>query len=182
MSESTSPSNCPPDAAFVQALTESQTALRAYCEAALGHCEEAKDAWQKANMVLWRKAGEWNPQTRFLSWALAVARYEVLAVVRDRQRERLMFDDDVVRLMADAALKHAESHDSRREALHLCLETLQKRHRDMLTAHYVLGHGQSVIASVNGMTVGAVKVLMLRVRRTLADCIVRRTDQQSVLS
>jgi RNA polymerase sigma-70 factor (ECF subfamily) len=160
-------------------LTESQTALRAYCEASLGHCEEAKDAWQRTNVVLWQKSGEWNPQTRFLSWALAVARYEVLAVIRDRQRERLMFDDDVALLMADASVKHAEAHDVRSEALARCLEKLQPRHREVLTAHYVFGHAQSAIAEAQGMGLSAVKVLLLRLRRSLAECIARQLHQPS---
>ena len=179
MPESADTTRPAPDAAFVRALTESQTALRAYCEAALGHCEEAKDAWQKANIVLWQKAGEWDPQTRFLPWALAVARFEVLAVVRDRQRERLMFDDDVARMMADASLQHAETHDPRSEALARCAEKLQSRHREALTSHYVFGHTQAEIASAHGLSVGAVKVLLLRLRRSLAECIERQLNQQS---
>ena len=179
MPESANNSRPAPDAAFVRALTESQTALRAYCEAALGHCEEAKDAWQKANIVLWQKAGEWDPQTRFLPWALAVARFEVLAVVRDRQRERLMFDDDVAQMMADASLPHAEAHDFRSEALAHCTEKLQPRHREVLTSHYVFGHSQSDIAAAHGMGLSAVKVLLLRLRRSLAECIERQINQQS---
>ncbi len=179
MTKSAHDSSPPPDATFVRALTESQTALRAYCEAALGHCEEAKDAWQKANIVLWQKAGEWDAQTRFMPWALAVARFEVLAVVRDRQRERLMFDDDVARMMADASLEHAETHDIRSEALARCTAKLQPRHRKALTSHYVFGHSQAEIASAHGMSVGAVKVLLLRLRRSLAECIERQLSQQT---
>jgi RNA polymerase sigma-70 factor, ECF subfamily len=170
-----------PDAAFVRALTESQTALRAYCEAALGHCEEAKDAWQKANIVLWQKSGEWDSQTRFLPWALAVARYEVLAVIRDRHRERLMFDDDVALMMADASVKHADTHDARTEALARCAEKLQPRHREVLNSHYVFGHAQAEIAEAHGMGLSAVKVLLLRLRRSLAECIERQLHQQSSL-
>jgi len=179
MPESANTARPDPDAAFVLAFTESQTALRAYCEAALGHCEEAKDARQKANIVLWQKAGEWDPQTRFLPWALAVARFEVLAVVRDRQRERLMFDDDVVRMMADAALQRAETHDLRSEALARCAEKLPPRHREALTSHYVFGHTQAEIASAHGMSLSAVKVLLFRLRRSLAECIERQLNQQS---
>lgn len=167
------------DSTFVRALTESQTALRAYCEAALGHCEEAKDAWQKTNIVLCQKAGAWNPETRFLPWALAVARYEVLAVIRDRQRERLMFDDDVALMMADASVPHAYAHDVRSEALARCSEKLQPRHREVLTSHYVFGHAQSEIAKAQGMGLSAVKVLLLRLRRNLAACIARQLERHS---
>jgi len=78
------PSN--PDDEFVRALTESQTALRGYCRASLGHGEEAKEALQRTNIVLWKKSGDWDRGTEFLKWAVAVAKFEVLGVIRDRQR------------------------------------------------------------------------------------------------
>ena len=87
-----------PGEAFIRALTESLTALRGYCQASLGNAEEAKEALQRASIVLWRKCGDWNPDSDFLPWAITVAKFEVLGVVRDRNRlqARFVFDPDVV--------------------------------------------------------------------------------------
>ncbi len=88
---------CPQNDLFIRELTNCQAVLCGYCRAALGGpSEDAKDAWQRTNVTLWRKAAEWRPETDFLPWALAVARFEVLATVRDRQRELLAFDSDVI--------------------------------------------------------------------------------------
>ncbi len=94
-----------PSDAFIRALTESQTALRCYCQASLGHSEEAKEALQRTSIVLWKKCEKWDPETSFLTWAIAVAKFEVLAVIRDRQREwkRYVFDSEVVEQMVDEA-------------------------------------------------------------------------------
>lgn len=165
---------------FLQALTEAQPALRAFCEASLGHCEDAKDAWQQTNVVLWQKCAAWDPTTRFLSWALAVARYEVLAVIRDRQRDRLVFDDDIARQMADAAVVEVSSYDARREALGHCTAGLAPQHRDLLTAHYVLGRRQDEIAAASGMSVSALRVKLMRLRRSLAACIEERLARRSL--
>ncbi len=169
----------PPGDAFVRELTEYQSALRGYCEAALGHGEDAKDAWQKTNVKLWQKSASWQPGTKFLAWALAVARFEVLAVIRDRQRERIVFDSDVAGLMADAALHHAEASSARDETLALCLEKLPPRQRKVLAAHYVAGRTMAEIASSHGMGLSAVKVLLLRVRRALAECIDKHQFQEA---
>lgn len=165
------PSEFAPGDLFVGELTGCQAMLRGYCEAALGHGEDAKDAWQRTNIVLWRKAQDWNPATKFLPWALSVARYEVLAVIRDRQRERIIFDNDVAELMADTAVHLAETSGARRDALTHCLTKLNPRQRTVLSAHYLSGHTQSEIASEHGMGLSAVKVLLLRLRRSLAECI-----------
>ncbi len=165
---------------FLRALTEAQPALRAFCEASLGHCEDAKDAWQQTNVVLWQKCAAWDPTTRFLSWALAVARYEVLAVIRDRRRERLIFDDDVARQMADAAVVEADAYDVRREALGHCTASLALQHRNLLTDHYVLGRPQDEIASASGMSLTALRVKLMRLRRALAACIEERLARRTL--
>jgi DNA-directed RNA polymerase specialized sigma24 family protein len=72
-----------PSEAFIRALTESQSALRGYCQASLGHGEEAKEALQRTSIVLWRKCNDWDCKTEFLRWAISVAKYEVLGVIRD---------------------------------------------------------------------------------------------------
>ena len=75
----------------------------------------------------------------------------------------------------------AEEHDSRRDALTHCVEKIPLHQREVLTAHYVLGHSVAEIAQARGMGLSAVKVLLLRLRRLLAGCIERRlvTEAQS---
>ena len=88
---------------FISALTLNQSALRGYCRASLGHGEEAVEALQRTNIVLWKKCGDWDPKTPFLRWATAVARYEVLGVIRDQKRNHVLFDTDVVERMVEHA-------------------------------------------------------------------------------
>lgn len=168
-----------PNDAFVKALTACQSVLRGYCRSALGPGEDAKDAWQSTNVALWRKSADWQPGTPFLRWALAVARFEVLAVIRDRQRTRLVFDEDVAEMMADAGAEQALEADPRGNALARCLDRLNDRHRGMLLAHYLAGSSMAEIATTHGMKPGAVKVLLLRVRRLLAECIGRLQPQEA---
>ncbi|MFT4589273.1 MAG: RNA polymerase sigma-70 factor (ECF subfamily), partial [Limisphaerales bacterium] len=52
---------------FIRQLTEHQAALHGYVLSALGDPHEAKDALQRTNVVLWKKAAKWDPNSRFLS-------------------------------------------------------------------------------------------------------------------
>ncbi len=163
----------------MRALTEAQLALRAYCEAALGHGEDSKDAWQRTNVALWRKAASWDPAIPFISWAIAFAKFEVLSVIRDRGRERVLFDSDVAELMAEAALEQAPSVSPRSVFLAACLEKLSERQREMLHLHYAAGLSMAEIAEAQKMGLSAVKVFLLRVRRVLGDCIQQRESQEA---
>lgn len=167
------PASNQPGEAFIRALTGSQTALRGYCQASLGPGEEAKEALQRTNIVLWRKCGEWNPDTDFLRWAVTVAKFEVMGVLRDRKRlyTRFVFDPDVVELMTDEASKTECLESPRTEALELCLGKLSGSNRETLAAYYVHGHSIQEIAGTCGKGSSAVKVMLLRLRGKLRECI-----------
>lgn len=171
-----SPASHQPSEAFIRALTESQSAIRGYCQASLGNADEAKEALQRTSIVLWRKCGDWNQDTDFLPWAITVAKFEVLGVVRDRNRlqARFVFDPDVVDLMTDEASHSASSASPRAEALERCLGKLSDSNRESLAAYYV--HGRSIleIANSSGKGPGAVKVMLLRLRGKLRECIEQR--------
>jgi RNA polymerase sigma-70 factor, ECF subfamily len=162
-----------PSEAFIRALTESQAAIRGYCQASLGNADEAKEALQRTSIVLWRKCGDWNPRTDFLPWAITVAKFEVLGVARDRKRlhARFVFDPDVVDLMTDEASQSAESASQRAVALEHCIGKLSDANRLSLSAYYVQGRSIVEIANSCGKGPGAVKVMLLRLRGKLRACI-----------
>lgn len=168
-----------PTESFIRALTEAQSALRGYCHAALGQRDEANEAVQRTNITLWRKCGDWDASSNFLPWAITVAKYEVLGVLRDRNRQhtRFVFDPDVVEMMADEA---AHTTSPRTEALENCLGRLSGPNREVLTAHYVHGNSIQEIASTYGKGTSAIKVMLLRLRHKLRECIEGRMEKGGV--
>ncbi len=168
-----SPNSHQPNEAFIRALTESQSAIRGYCHASLGQSDEAKEALQRTSITLWRKCGDWDPATDFMRWAISVAKFEVLGVVRDRNRQhaRFVFDPDVVELMSEEA---AHTISPKAEALESCLGKLSDTNREALAAHYVHGHSIQEISASCGKGASAVKVMLLRLRGKLRECIESR--------
>jgi RNA polymerase sigma-70 factor (ECF subfamily) len=171
-----SPGGNQPTESFIRALTESQSALRGYCHASLGQSEEAKEAVQRTNITLWRKCDQWNPDTSFLPWAITVAKFEVLGVIRDRQRlhSRYVFDPDVVEMMSDEASLQASGSSARAEVLEHCLRKLSGTNRQAIADYYLHGHSIQQIATTSGKGNSAVKVMLLRLRGKLRECIESR--------
>lgn len=162
-----------PHEAFISALTRCQSALRGFCHAALGHGEEAEEALQRTNIVLWKKCGDWDPETEFLRWATAVARFEVKGVLRDRMRDRnrMLFDSDVAEQMMNEAAHVVRQTPERLVALEDCLEKVSAKNRGVLNAFYFQGRSISEISAVEGRGESAIKVMLMRVRRSLGECI-----------
>ena len=121
---------------YVQELTSSQNRLRGYILAALGNHANTSDVLQRTNLTLWKKAREFRPGAEFLPWALSIARYEILAFLRDHRRDRHVFSDDVAVLMLDAAAREIGKPGDRQAALRQCLEKLPLRSRELLWQRY----------------------------------------------
>jgi RNA polymerase sigma-70 factor (ECF subfamily) len=156
-----------PDARFIEALTRYQPALEAFCHANLADRNAAAEVLQETNLKLWKKSADWNPATEFLPWAFAVARFTILSHFRDKSRDRLVFDPDVVELLADDAESAACELPERREALGRCLEKIRRDQRVLLHAHYVEGRPLREIAKATRRSDSAVKMNMLRLRQSL---------------
>ncbi|TAE78639.1 MAG: sigma-70 family RNA polymerase sigma factor [Verrucomicrobia bacterium] len=166
-------SNPSPDLRFVEALTRYQPVLSAFCHANLADRNAAAEVLQETNLKLWKKSGDWDPETEFLPWAFAVARFTILSHFRDKSRDRLVFDPDVVESLADDAERVATELPERREALGVCLGKLGAEQRALLHAHYVDGRPLREIARTTRRSDSAVKMNMLRLRQVLSDCIQR---------
>jgi RNA polymerase sigma-70 factor, ECF subfamily len=156
---------------YVQELTACQSRLRGYILASLGNYSETADVLQRTNLTLWKKAREFRPDAEFLPWALTIARYEILAFLRDHRRDRHVFSDDVAKLMLDAAVGEVSDPGDRQIALRKCVEKLPHRSRDLLWERYDKDKSIKQIASDTKRSEDAIKCLFLRIRKTLERCI-----------
>jgi RNA polymerase sigma-70 factor (ECF subfamily) len=156
---------------YVQQLTTCQSRLRGYILASLGNYGETADVLQRTNLTLWKKAEEFRAGSEFLPWALTIARYEVLAFLRDHRRDRHVFSDDVAKLMLEAAATEVSDPGDRQFALRKCVEKLPHRSRDLLWERYDKNKSIRQIATDTKRTEDSVKCLFLRIRKTLERCI-----------
>jgi RNA polymerase sigma-70 factor, ECF subfamily len=156
---------------FIAALTRHQPALEAFCHAQLANRQDAQEALQATCVKLWEKSTDWNSETEFLPWAFAVARFTVLSHLRDRMRDRLVFDEDVVLAMAEEAETAAAQFEERREVLGACLEKVKPAQRDLLQEHYIAGRSIRELSVATGRSESAVKMILLRLREQLSACI-----------
>jgi RNA polymerase sigma-70 factor (ECF subfamily) len=148
--------------------------LYAYIRTLVGQAADVDDVLQEVNLVLCRKAGEYDGQGRFLTWACRIAYFQVLAHLKHRQRERCFYLDEA--LLADLAGPLAiqvEQLDGRLEALRHCLGRLRAEQRQMITARYAHEGSVEKVARQAGRPAGSVRVTLHRIRLLLLKCIER---------
>ena len=73
--------------------------------------------------------------------------------------------------MIDEADEATTSGDHRNKALETCLGNLSTMNRELLSAYYAQGSSLQEIASSSNRGLSAIKVMLLRLRRRLGECI-----------
>src|SRR6188768_41476 len=102
---------------FLRYFAESEPALRTFVRSLVPSLADASEVMQEVAVVLWQKFGEFDATRDFRKWAFGVARYEALALLRDRMRDRHVFSDALVNKLADATEAAGQRHEAQREAL-----------------------------------------------------------------
>ena len=165
-----------PDKEFVYQLTDWQNRLFGYLVTLLGNLHDARDVLQETNLVLWRKMGDFEPGTDFGAWARKCAYYQALAFLRDRKRDRHLFDDDLLALFADEE-SHSAPDDERLLALRDCLARLPDRQRQLLSLRYREEIPVRQLATDFKKKESAMKMTLMRIREALHTCIESRLKE-----
>lgn len=159
---------------FVLQLTEHQNRVYGYIFSMLGDHMHAADVLQETNLILWKRSNEWTVGAPFLPWAFTIARFQILANLRDRKRDRCLLDPDLIEALSDDVAAESTQLEDTRDALRGCLLQLSEQNREMIQMRYFRGSSIGVIADALQRSVEAVKVSLLRIRRSLHDCVSKK--------
>jgi RNA polymerase sigma-70 factor (ECF subfamily) len=156
----------------VALITEHQPAIYAYILTMCPNRTTAKDILQETNLVLWRKASDFDLNTSFKAWAFRIAYFQTLAHLKQEKRKGWMvLDDELVEAVAAEAPARLDDLEERQDALKGCLEKLPPNDLKILTAYYEERLKLEEIAERLGRSQGALKQVLFRVRRALRRCI-----------
>lgn len=155
---------------FLRCFTSHEPALRAYVRRLVPLRADADDVMQEVAVVLWEKYDQFRPGADFRAWAFGVARFETLAWLRDKSRDRLVLGREVVELIAEEALRNESRLGRQREALETCLEKLDVSQRALLVAAYAPGVRLETVATQSGRSVAGFYQWLYRMRKLLLEC------------
>lgn len=163
-----------PNEHFVTQIAEHQGRIFSYIYSLLGDRNRSADVLQETNLVLWRKREEFRSGSAFVPWAFAIARFQVLAHLRDQRRETTLIDAEVTEALAPSIEAVSDTFEDRRAALAGCMQELSEEKRELVRARYFDARPLAELAAENNRTAESLKVMLFRVRKSLADCIQKR--------
>ena len=130
-------------------------------------------------MILWRKRDKFKLGTNFGAWMLKVAYYQVMDHRRKQTKQALFVEDEnFLAELAEEAAMSTELTERQQEALHICLEKLPQRQRDLVRMRYSEGASIKSVAEAIGSAATAVKQTLFRARGNLINCVQYRMKEQ----
>jgi RNA polymerase sigma-70 factor, ECF subfamily len=161
---------------FVRLLMENERRLTAYVHALIPLWQDAEDVLQNTKLRLWEQFDSFRPGADFAAWAIAIARYMVLAHRTVCRRERVCFSDDLLEKLSKKVM--SSNRDDRLPALLGCVKMLDVASRRLLCLA-CSGHQRiKDIAHDLSQKPSATRMALLRIRRTLSECVRKRLQEE----
>lgn len=158
-------------------FAHNEAALRRFVGSFLPSWEDVDEVVQRAAIALWRKFDQFDPDTNFIRWACVVTRFEALAYRRKMARDRLVFREDVLELMAEEAAEEFDGRSAEHEALETCLLAMPEKQRKFVMLAYTPSVKITELAEEAGSTAAAFYMLLKRLRGQLMKCVEAKSLQ-----
>jgi RNA polymerase sigma-70 factor (ECF subfamily) len=162
---------------FVARFAHFEPDLRRFIRSLLPTWTDADDVLQQTAIVSWRKFDQYDPETNFMKWACVIARFEALAYRRKMARDRLVFREDVLELMADEGIEELDHRRQEHDALATCLESMPEKQRRFITLAYTPGVKVKELAEEAGSSAASFYMRLKRLRHQLMECVDGKTQQ-----
>lgn len=158
----------------IRCWTLAQPVVSAYVAAVIRDFRDRDDLLQAISVAVLESFSTYDPTRPFSAWAIGIARNHIGTYLRERKRNRLIFDAETVDSLA-VAFEQIEPEQTRPlDYLHECLEKLDERARQLCELRYHNDLKPAAIASILALSPNAVAKSLQRIRDQLRQCIQRR--------
>lgn len=162
---------------FLHLFLPLQPGLHGYLRTLILNRTDAEDVLQAAATVMWEKFDEFQPGTRFDRWAYNIAHLQALRHLTACKRNKLVFNEGVLALLADEAVAINQNAGEITDALESCVAALPERDRELLKKRFgPKGATNRSVATSLGRSEGAISRTLSRLFDNLLECIRQRVD------
>jgi RNA polymerase sigma-70 factor, ECF subfamily len=158
---------------FLRFLVSHEIRLRAFALSLIPNWADAEEVLQEANLILWRKFGQFQPGTDFFAWASRILFLQARNFRKVQSRQKLRFGDEFFDAVAKRTVELSDELADRQQVLGDCIARLKPEMRDMLRRRYEDGATAKSVAESLGRSAAAIHQALSRVRKVLFDCVNR---------
>lgn len=163
---------------FTALIARHDQAIRRFVRSLMPSREGVDDVVQETALQCWKKFDEFcadksevDSGDEFIRWACVIARFKALSWQRDRGRDRLVFRDNVIELLAKSALADLDQQANEQQAVDLCLAKLGADQRRLVLSVHQPGESVAKIAAATGMKARRLYSQVNALRKQLLNCV-----------
>lgn len=165
---------------FVALFVRHEAAIHSFVLTLLPDLDAAEEVVQQASMTMWRRFDQYQEGTSFRNWAFQVAKFTTMNYLTKLRRDRHVFSERLLEMLADRTTKRNDELESQRRALAFCIERLGEDDRITLAGCYRESSTIKKFAESVGQTPNAIYKRLNRIRAALLRCVERRLGAESV--
>ncbi|TWU20349.1 sigma-70 family RNA polymerase sigma factor [Bythopirellula polymerisocia] len=164
---------------LVSLITQHQRRIFSYIYTMVPRRQEAEDLLQETSVVICEKFDDFTEGTDFVAWACQIAYWRVRYSRQKYARSKVLFNQEVLDVVAKTAEDMTVELDERHIALSNCLEKLHTRDREFIMTRYEPGGGVEEAARKAGRSITAAYKALTRIRKLLLDCVTEQLARES---
>ncbi len=134
----------------------------------------ADDIMQETSVLMYEKFNSFKKGSDFLAWAKTIAKYKTLEFLKKQQRDKVVFNQEIVDLIEQDSHDCLRRHDEWLEALRKCISRLSRPDRQLLHIRYHENTSVIAIAKRFGCSFQKIYRDMVRINNLLFRCIKRK--------
>jgi RNA polymerase sigma-70 factor (ECF subfamily) len=169
---------------FIRRFFQEQHSIAEFVRYLVPHCQDAEDVFQELAVIVMKKTASELPAVDQCGvYCRGIARNLARQYWRGKKTQKVVFSDelcDALELAYAEAEAEPEIWAARRRALDFCIEQLPEPSRALLREHYLSGVRIVDIAARMNRSADALRVMLMRIRTTLHDCVDRHAQQMGV--
>ena len=159
------------EALFLKYYSKYHQRIFAYIFSQLPKRADAEDVFQQTSIILWEKFDEFDQDREFFSWACGISFYSVKNFKRVSGRNRLVFSDELMSVIADERVAAESKLQDYGDLLDDCIVRLKPKEKDLIQLVYRGDRTIKEVADLLGRAVQTVYNRLNLIRGKLAVCI-----------
>ena len=164
--------------AFAQLVRLHHESVRSFLCRYAASVDVADDLAQEVFLAAFRRIGEFRGDAKFSTWLLGIARKLALEHLRRESRRRRRDVEAAVARWQAERLNESErdpvDHQRTLAALRGCVDALPEGSRRVVERFYFESESAESIARHMAKKAGAIRMMLMRIRQALSDCVESR--------
>ena len=158
---------------FVELFSSNYRRIMSYICTLVPCSQDAEDIMQSTAKVLWEKFDQFEVGSNFVSWAVTVAKYQVLSY-RKKYNIKVQFNSNLLEILSEESQNPTSEDQDRLDALRNCLHKLNQKDKKLIRYRFDKQMTAKILSSQFGVAMNTIYRNESRILNLLLGCV-RRT-------